>query len=338
MARGGLLSAALPIVKLGTWARNAAGGAIALQAAGMSGAKMTGLQKVTTAFSGIARAVPGFGILKGALTAIGGVITGISAPVAAVIGTLVAGGIAIYKYWDHISSFFTGVGRAIGELMAPAIEEIRPHLEWLAPIGDAIAAGWERVKAVFSSVREWIGNLFSREVLSEKEKKNWERAGYEAAMEMVEAIKSAFTGLVDWAKGIGSRIGSAISTGASNVVGWVKEKAGFGGSAGGAQPVEARAMGGPVRRGRTYLVGEEGPELWQAPSSGRITPTAETLALLSGGASEKGAQVTNHVSVNAPITVTGASNPRETARAVADALTEKLSLTVRGIHADVGVA
>jgi phage-related protein len=36
-----------------------------------------------------------------------------------------------------------------------------------------------------------------------------------------------------------------------------------------------RASGGPVVAGRTYLVGEEGPELWTAPSSGRIIPNSE---------------------------------------------------------------
>ncbi|MEO1948477.1 phage tail tape measure protein, partial [Thioclava sp.] len=34
----------------------------------------------------------------------------------------------------------------------------------------------------------------------------------------------------------------------------------------------ARASGGPVMAGRTYLVGEKGPELWTAPSAGTIIP------------------------------------------------------------------
>ncbi|WP_202617929.1 hypothetical protein [Aureimonas leprariae] len=34
----------------------------------------------------------------------------------------------------------------------------------------------------------------------------------------------------------------------------------------------ARASGGPVKRGKTYLVGEEGPELWKAPGNGTIIP------------------------------------------------------------------
>lgn len=43
----------------------------------------------------------------------------------------------------------------------------------------------------------------------------------------------------------------------------------------------ARAMGGPVERGRTYLVGERGPELFQPAAAGRIIPNH---ALASQGA------------------------------------------------------
>jgi hypothetical protein len=39
-----------------------------------------------------------------------------------------------------------------------------------------------------------------------------------------------------------------------------------------AQKVEARAAGGPVVEGKSYLVGEKGPEIMTAESSGKITP------------------------------------------------------------------
>jgi phage-related minor tail protein len=37
-------------------------------------------------------------------------------------------------------------------------------------------------------------------------------------------------------------------------------------------PFAARAAGGPVRRGQTYLVGERGPELFKPVASGTIIP------------------------------------------------------------------
>jgi hypothetical protein len=42
-----------------------------------------------------------------------------------------------------------------------------------------------------------------------------------------------------------------------------------------------RAMGGPVGRGLTYLVGEQGPELFRAPADGRIETSTATRAALA---------------------------------------------------------
>ena len=50
----------------------------------------------------------------------------------------------------------------------------------------------------------------------------------------------------------------------------------------------ARASGGPVVKGRSYLVGENGPEIWSG-DTGRITPARQTAQILSGrGASGGG--------------------------------------------------
>lgn len=44
----------------------------------------------------------------------------------------------------------------------------------------------------------------------------------------------------------------------------------------------ARAAGGPVQGGKTYLVGEEGPELWTAPGNGSIIPNSDLKAMRNG--------------------------------------------------------
>jgi hypothetical protein len=48
-------------------------------------------------------------------------------------------------------------------------------------------------------------------------------------------------------------------------------KYGFGTIAGDANHIEARALGGPTRKGSTYLVGEQGPELFTPAQDGNIT-------------------------------------------------------------------
>jgi hypothetical protein len=47
----------------------------------------------------------------------------------------------------------------------------------------------------------------------------------------------------------------------------------------------AKAKGGPVSQGKTYLVGEKGPEFFQAPSSGTIIPNNQLSSVNTGGSS-----------------------------------------------------
>ena len=60
----------------------------------------------------------------------------------------------------------------------------------------------------------------------------------------------------------------------------------------------ARASGGPVDGGQTYLVGENGPELFKAPQSGSIVPNSALGSSSGGGGSGGAAPVT--VNVHAP--------------------------------------
>jgi phage-related tail protein len=157
IGRGGALS--MLSIGFNTVGRAAIGAARAVRQAvglqtalaGMSGMKMTGLQTISTALKTMVLAVPGMSAITGAITAVGGALATISAPIwgAIAIGVAaVAGaGALIWKYWDRITSVLSGVGRAIGETLAPAIELARPAIEAMAPLGDAIASGWEKAKA-----------------------------------------------------------------------------------------------------------------------------------------------------------------------------------------------
>src|SRR5690606_10894500 len=54
------------------------------------------------------------------------------------------------------------------------------------------------------------------------------------------------------------------------------------GGAGQAASIPAKAVGGPIAAGRTYLVGEEGPELITPTRSGYVHTADETAAMASG--------------------------------------------------------
>lgn len=109
-----------------------------------------------------------------------------------------------------------------------------------------------------------------------------------------------------------------------------------------ATPTGARAGGGPVTGGRSYLVGEKGPELWQAPGNGRIIPNSSTMSMmrsarggLSAAADKRTASAPVNITTN--VNVTGSMD-----RSMADTLAERIGQKVRrsldGLHADLSMA
>mgnify|MGYP003145936712 CR=1 FL=1 len=76
-----------------------------------------------------------------------------------------------------------------------------------------------------------------------------------------------------------------------------------------------RADGGPVKSGRTYLVGERGPELFSPSASGNITPNHE----LGGGGT------TNNISLSIDVGgVTDRTDKRALARQISDELNKEM--------------
>ena len=317
-------------------ARGAIAGTIALQTALSGGAAYSGMAKLTDAAGALVRVTPGLSLVGPALTAIGSALATISWPVVAVVAAVAGAGAMIWKYWDRVSSVFSGVARAIGEQLSPAVEAVKPYLEWMKPIGGAIAAGWDKATAAISSFVSWIGSFFSREVLSEKDKAGFEHAGYEAATRMIGAVKRKIGELVEWFRALPGKILAAIGTidigslisfeGVSSRLSGITSYLGFGSS----EPAAAtdgparsgkRAKGGPVWPGGSFLVGENEPEIFTPKTGGTITPVSK----LGGGS----------VTWSGNIIVQGASDPVETARAVKRAVEDTLNQMMRGMHADI---
>ena len=105
-------------------------------------------------------------------------------------------------------------------------------------------------------------------------------AGQALMYQLWEGIKSVMGQIVEYIK-------SSISNAASAAVAKLKGFFSFGGgdktSDAGVTDAEvegARAAGGPVKGGSTYLVGEHGPELFTAPTSGLIKRASDTANIL----------------------------------------------------------
>ncbi len=152
------------------------------------------------------------------------------------------------------------------------------------------------------SFGSWIASFFSREVLTDAQKAAWEQSGYDAATRLIEAVKSKVGELVDWFRSLPGKIVAAIGNiDISGLIKWPSMPSWLGGGGGGGGSIRdraannnagatiplpgvagARAAGGPVVGGRTYLVGEKGPELFTAGRSGTIIPNGGTSSLGGG--------------------------------------------------------
>ncbi len=338
LGRGGALSLMAigfnTVGKAAIAARGAITGTIAMQTALSGGAAYTGLQKTADAAKSLVRVTPGLNLVGPALWAIGGALGALTAPVVAGVAAVASAGLLIWKYWDRLSSIFAGVGRAIGEQLAPAIEAVRPVLDWLSPLGETIAAGWEKASQAISDFVGWIGSFFQQEVLSEEDKAGFEQAGYDAATRMIEAVKSKVGELVQWFAGLPSRILSAIgSIDIGSLIKWPTPPAWLSRLwGGGTTQVEApaepsgrvsghRKRGGPVWPGGSFLVGEGGePEIFTPKTSGKITPVSK-----AGG---------GNFTWTGNVVVQGVTDPVATGQMVAKAIRDELNEMMRGAHSD----
>ena len=81
-----------------------------------------------------------------------------------------------------------------------------------------------------------------------------------------------------------------------------------------APKVEARALGGPVKRGKPYIIGENGPELWSPRESGFITPNHKLRGSAGPATVNKSigaANITVNLNING-----GVANPQDLARKI----------------------
>lgn len=124
------------------------------------------------------------------------------------------------------------VGRELGRILPTAFE-------------DAVTNG-KKLGDVFAGLSEDVAKLILRLTVM---------------VPLANSLSGLFSGTgKSGSGGLLSTIGSSIAS------------AFGGGSSGGAQVAGAKADGGPVMAGRTYLVGERGPELFTPPGNGMIVP------------------------------------------------------------------
>ena len=248
--------------------------------------------RMAVAFTGITSVIAGVGAALAAISA--PVWLTIAAGVAAVAA--VAG--VLYSRWDRIVASARGVALAIGDQLAPAFEAARPVIEAFAPAFAAIGDAADWVKSKLSAALDWLKALFSPEVMTYQHSeavtagmrattnkiinivKSSAVQMYAAGMEMIQSLwdgaVAKFNELLAWFSELPNRIKAAIGRiDLSNIISWPSLPSWAGGTpteTGGQKVDGERARGGPVSAGRTYLVGERGPELFSPGRSGFVSP------------------------------------------------------------------
>lgn len=189
----------------------------------------------------------------------------------------------------------------------------------------------EMIGQVPSLVGNWVVDIFTMNDFSSEAEAQFRSAGEQAGRALVEAIISAFNALWEFLASVPGRIVDAIGKiDLSGLIRWPSVPSLWGGGGDGAAATEAaesaisgaRAAGGPIVGGRTYLVGEYGPELVTPSRSGHVHDADATRSMLGGP---------RPVSVSfGSIVIQGVQDPEAIARHIGQRLREELA----GLQAD----
>ncbi|MDP4022056.1 phage tail tape measure protein [Methylobacterium sp. NEAU 140] len=295
--------------------RALAAGMIALGAVGGRGAV---LAAIGASIASLGRAVLMFPIV--ALRAIGVAMWGLAAnPVGIALTAIVAGlaalGLWVKNNWTGIKTFFSSFGEAFTKALGPgaagamtavvsgltsvwdAVNKILGPIDevdtkwktWGESAGQAAAAVVNAITALPGQVAA-IGGQFAA-AMTALAQQGW--AAFKA-IDWASLGSALIDGIVSGVTSAAGRLASAVGDAAS--VAWVKAKSIFGGGGGAAKAAAPtgpklageRALGGPVRSGAPYLVGERGPEIFVPSSAGRIETNGSYRRLAAAGSTSGG--------------------------------------------------
>lgn len=287
-------------------------------------------------------------------------VAAIGTGIGAVLIGIAMAGTWIYNNWSGISTAFEAFKGAFMRAIEPVMPAIQPVLDifstlWetvsnlLGPI-DEMGGGWARAGLAAGKfagdlvvslielpgrVATYVGQMverltaFSVEMIA---------AGKELMDSLLQGIVSGAQAVLDYVVGIGARIKSSISGAVSGAWDGVKSRLGLGGGGSDSPAVAgARAAGGPVRAGSTYLVGERGPELFTPPRSGVIMPND---VFVPAGVSTPSQRAPARPAPSVSLTLSmggihGITDPEAIAEKVVEITTRKLKEAMSGIHADI---
>jgi hypothetical protein len=225
-------------------------------------------------------------------------IVGLISPVGIAIGGLVAA-LAGLGFWiannlgglkNFFEAFRNGFQDALPPSVTTAIDAVGTGLktayDWLSKLvgplnaTDEVWRGWgyaagQAVGRVVETVTELPSKVAAAAGEFASAMAGLAQRGWDAVknFDWAGLGKAIVQGIIDGVASMGSALASKLSSMASEAWAGAKSKLGFGGgptASAGTSPIEARAGGGLVNAGQTYLVGEKGPELFRSRAAGEI--------------------------------------------------------------------
>lgn len=289
----------------------------------------------------------------------------ISTGIGAILVAIAMAGIWIYENWDGLVAFFQAFGAGVSAAMAPIMPIIQPIidagkqiLDWLIALTGPIDASEAEWSGWGFAVGTAVGGAVMAVVTKGQEIIDWFAAlpaEVTAAVTGIAAVGGQiiqgiwdgavlkFGEMLNWfaswpqqiLAAIGNiDVGSLFQWGGGPVTAPVQ---GSGGHTiypvGQAPGIDgARAAGGSIMGGKTYLVGEHGPELVTPGRNGYVHPAGATAGMLGAGTG-----ATPSISIG-DIIVQGVENPERTAEIVMAKLQQLLADGLGGIYADTEFA
>ncbi|HEV7293118.1 MAG TPA: phage tail tape measure protein [Devosia sp.] len=222
---------------------------------------------------------------------------------AALVG-IAAAGMFIFNNWSGIGEMFNAFGTAFMAAIGPLAPMLQPVLDGTGQLlgiftgltGELDGAKWTQWGAQAGLA---IGGLVATAAANVSRLVEFLQAIPSKLMALPGQIAGIFTS-IDWVQ-IGSdmitQLWQGIQTMFGRMAAWVKAEltkmftirnpfeGWFGGGPAAAQAVVdgTRAAGGPIAGGKTYLVGEEGPELITPSRSGHVNTAADTRRMSGAG-------------------------------------------------------
>lgn len=294
IAVGGLIAFRSAVIGLKFIGLLGKGGALQLMATGLKAIGGAGW----IARGGLRVFAGGFGLVATALRAV--VALMIANPIGVAVAAIAGAAYLIYKNWDTVAPYFKRLWEAVKRHFGGFVDFI---------VG-VFTLDFERalkgLKDILGGALDFYQTLFD--------------AGAAMFRALWDGMKSIWTSIEGWIGGVAGGIADKFRGVGSSIKGF------FGGGDGGDGTDGARAKGGPISRGKSYWVGENGPERITASRSGYVQPTSRSMS--GGGGVSIGSMVIN-------------AAPGQSAREVADEVVRRIgdafSSGFNGVHGDGGM-